>query len=275
MQASPPPRIKWLKDERPLQLDELRMVVLPSGSLEIDEVQEPDQGTYRCNASGLNAYRLSNKAALIINGDQEQANSPMPPSFITTPHSQVAIEGQTIYLDCAANGNPNPIITWLKDGRSIDMADLDSRFSIVPSTSTLSISNIKEEDAGTYQCRAENRGDSSDAPADIQVQVPPRFLTKPMDKVEVIKKDVELECSVYGKPEPTIQWYKNGEMITLNEYYQLADVSNLKIMGLMTDDTGLFQCVASNPAGNVQASAFLKVVESGKIFFFPRQIYSL
>lgn len=47
VQASPPPRIRWLKDERPLQLDELRMTVLPSGALEIDEVRDSDQGSYR------------------------------------------------------------------------------------------------------------------------------------------------------------------------------------------------------------------------------------
>lgn len=34
------------------------MTVLPSGALEIDEVVESDQGAYRCNASGLNVYKL-------------------------------------------------------------------------------------------------------------------------------------------------------------------------------------------------------------------------
>lgn len=52
---------------------------------------------------------------------------------------------------------------------------LDSRFSLVGSTSSLRITNIKEEDAGTYQCRAENREDSLDASATIQVQVSPAF----------------------------------------------------------------------------------------------------
>lgn len=45
--ATPPPRVRWLKDERPLLLDEVRMTILPSGALEIDEVQLSDQGTYR------------------------------------------------------------------------------------------------------------------------------------------------------------------------------------------------------------------------------------
>lgn len=48
--------------------------------------------------------------------------------------------------------------------------DLDSRFSWVGSSS-LQIKNIQESDAGTYLCRAENREDSVDAPASVQVQV--------------------------------------------------------------------------------------------------------
>lgn len=47
MEGVPPPKIRWLKDERPLQLDDIRMVILPSGALEIDEVVESDQGSYR------------------------------------------------------------------------------------------------------------------------------------------------------------------------------------------------------------------------------------
>ncbi|KAJ3649130.1 hypothetical protein Zmor_020890 [Zophobas morio] len=258
--SSPPARIRWLKDERPLLIDELRMTILPSGALEIDEVIESDQGLYRCNASGLNVYKLSNKATLLVNGDHEQADHASSPTFIATPKPSVVIEGQNISLDCAANGNPNPTITWLKDGRIIDMTFLDSRFSKVGSTSSLRITNIKEEDAGTYQCRAENREDSLDASATIQVQVPPRFLKKPQDKTELANKDIELECSVYGRPEPKISWFKNGEVINSNEYYQIVNGHNLKIMGLIATDSGIFQCFASNPAGNIQAAASMKVI---------------
>lgn len=98
------------------------MTILPSGALEIDEVQESDQGSYRCNASGLNTYRLSNKATLIISDDHDQARSVSAPSFIASPQSEVVSEGQNITLDCAANGNPTPKISWLKDGFVIDMA---------------------------------------------------------------------------------------------------------------------------------------------------------
>lgn len=76
----------------------------------------------RCNVSGLSSYRLSNKANLIIHEDQEQAASLSAPSFIAFPRNEIVIEGQSVTLDCTANGNPMPAIKWLKDGYSIDMA---------------------------------------------------------------------------------------------------------------------------------------------------------
>ncbi|XP_066262767.1 neogenin isoform X2 [Euwallacea similis] len=269
--AIPTPRIRWLKDERPLQIDDLRMTVLSSGALEIDEVVESDQGSYRCNATGLNSYKLSNKAILYINGDQEQAAHSAPPTFIAKPRYIVAIEGQNVSLDCAANGNPIPTITWLKDGRAIDMNYLDGRFSQVGSTSSLRITRIQEQDAGTYQCRAENREDSLYASAMIDIQVPPKFLKKPQNRTEHLSKDVELDCSVYGIPEPKVRWFKDGEVVKYSEYYQLVNGNNLKIMGLITTDTGIFQCLASNPAGNIQAAANLKVLPNSASDSLPNK----
>lgn len=54
--------------------------------------------------------------------------------------------------------------------------------------------------------------------------MPPKFIKKPTDKTEFLNKDVELECIVKGKPEPKVQWFKNGELITPNrDYYQLVN----------------------------------------------------
>lgn len=50
-------------------------------------------------------------------------------------------------------------------------SDLDTRFSLVGTTSSLRITKIQEQDGGTYQCRAENREDSLDASALIEIQV--------------------------------------------------------------------------------------------------------
>ncbi|XP_025075028.1 neogenin isoform X3 [Pogonomyrmex barbatus] len=250
-------KIQWLKDEHPLILDESRMTILPSGALEIDDVQYRDVGSYRCNASGYGQYRLSNKAQLgLLSSDIDEGSS--APVFIAQPLQQVVIEGSDVTLECAANGYPKPTILWLKDGVALDLTSLDSRYREV-AASSLKIMNVKESDHGSYQCRAENMVDSLDAVAELIVQVPPKFIKKPEDKVASESQDLEFECEIYGKPEPKITWLKNGERITLSAYWQIVNGYNLRINGLLPIDAGIFQCTGSNPAGSVQASARLTI----------------
>lgn len=39
---------------------------------------------------------------------------------------------------------------------------------------------------------------------------------------------------------------------------------NLRILGLLESDAGMFQCIGSNPAGSVQAAARLQIGEPSK-----------
>jgi neogenin len=96
--------------------------------------------------------------------------------------------------------------------------------------------------------------------------VPPRFLKRPSDRFALEKEDVEFECAVYGKPEPHVHWVKNGDIISQNDYLQVVNGYNLRILGLMEMDAGVFQCVSSNAAGNIQAAARLTIVQPGDIF---------
>jgi neogenin len=43
VQATPAAHVRWLKDDLPLNLDPARMIVLPSGALELEQVQLSDQ----------------------------------------------------------------------------------------------------------------------------------------------------------------------------------------------------------------------------------------
>lgn len=100
----------------------VKQALLATGSLEIESVQVSDRGSYRCNVSSVDQHRLSEKATLQIDQDLESAVSLMAPTFIATPRSTVIVEGSTVTLECAANGNPRPWIVWLKDGVAIDLA---------------------------------------------------------------------------------------------------------------------------------------------------------
>lgn len=213
--------VEWLKDESPLHMDYTRMLLLPSGALEIDEVVPADRGTYQCNVTSGIFSNLSSKSNLNIKSTAGQPQSFEPPSFVIVPQPQTVREGDTVILDCVANGNPKPTIKWLRNGEEIDMNDLDSRFRII-GTGSLQINFIQDLDAGDYQCRASNSEDSLDASATVQVQVPPKFMLSPEDKVAYEKEELELQCSIHGKPTPIIQWLKNGDLITPNEYMQIV-----------------------------------------------------
>ena len=100
----------------------------------------------------------------------------------------------------------------------------------------------------------------------------PRFVKQPQNTVALEKGDVTLQCEVKGEPQPIVQWYKNGDLIIESEYFQIVGDQSLKILGLVGLDAGIYQCMASNLAGNIQSSAELKVIKKlGKcltLFFY-------
>ena len=97
-------RVRWLKNDTPLQLDH-RMTVLPSGGLEIRNVNYPDRGSYSCIAGSLVSSKADlNLKALVANP------APEPPSFLVTPVGRSVVVGQEVTLECSANGLPQPAL---------------------------------------------------------------------------------------------------------------------------------------------------------------------
>jgi neogenin len=113
-------KIQWLKDEMPLRFDNTRMLILPSGSLEVDELTTQDRGTYQCNVSYENFSRSSSKTNLNIKSSSGNPENFAPPNFAIVPSTQTVREGERVILDCASNGNPKPKVTWLRNGVEID-----------------------------------------------------------------------------------------------------------------------------------------------------------
>jgi len=49
-----------------------------------------------------------------------------------------------------------------------------------------------------------------------------------------------------------------------SDYFQIIDGKNLRILGLVASDEGMYQCMASNSVGTAQASAQLLIKQKGK-----------
>ncbi|CAH8578953.1 unnamed protein product [Dicrocoelium dendriticum] len=69
--------------------------------------------------------------------------------------------GSTLTMTCAVKGRPRPVILWLKNGRSINLADKgitveQIRPSDEDTESVLEITNVIRIDSGEYKCLASN-----------------------------------------------------------------------------------------------------------------------
>ncbi|XP_047738305.1 neogenin, partial [Hyalella azteca] len=254
--------VSWHRDDAPLLLDS-RMTVLPSGSLEISNLQLADAATYHCHVSHMGKTKVSDVARLTVTPGGAR-RPPSRPSFIARPASQVVAAGASVSLDCAANGHPPPAVQWLKDGATLDLQDLDSRAVLVGPTWGLQLREARESDAGAYMCRASNGLDSEDAVAHLSVRVPPHVVTGPPAVVVAREReDALVRCTITGVPRPLVAWYKNAELITPSEYFQQVPDEGLKILGVVQGDAGMYQCFGTSVAGTVQATTRLLVHPAG------------
>ena len=93
--------------------------------------------------------------------------------------------------------------------------------------------------------------------------VKPRFIRRPVNKFAHVNKDIEFSCDIYGIPKPKITWTKNGDLVIPSDYFQIIDGKNLRILGLVNSDGGIYQCFGENQVGNIQASAQLTILQPG------------
>lgn len=107
----PQPQITWTRGNGNLR-NNSRYTITLSGGLFIQNVSLEDHGQFICHASN--------------DQDSIQASSQIivqaPPRFTVTPSDQVVIEDHSVDFECAAVGNPPPVIAWTKaeeqeDGR--------------------------------------------------------------------------------------------------------------------------------------------------------------
>ncbi|XP_009664396.2 netrin receptor DCC isoform X1 [Struthio camelus] len=255
--GEPMPMVHWQRNEEDLFLSpaDARVAVLPSGALQISRIQPGDSGIYRCLAKNPASSRIGNDAEVRVLADPGLHRQQV---FLQRPSNVVAVEGKDAVLECCVSGYPHPTFTWL---RGDEVLPVRSRKYSLLAGSNLLISNVTDDDSGTYTCVVSYKNENSSGSAELSVMVPPWFLIRPSNLYAYESMDIEFECAVSGKPVPTVEWIKNGEVVIPSDYFQIVGGSNLRILGLVKSDEGFYQCVAENDAGNAQTSAQLIIPE--------------
>ncbi|OON21558.1 immunoglobulin I-set domain protein, partial [Opisthorchis viverrini] len=72
-------------------------------------------------------------------------------------------------------------------------------------------------------------------------------------------------CDILGQPIPQFYWYKNGQQLSENANRIRIETglwgSSLRVEQIKKSDEGTYICVATNPSGTVNATAYLRVTE--------------
>ncbi|XP_075345146.1 netrin receptor DCC isoform X4 [Mycteria americana] len=255
--GEPMPVVHWQRNQEDLfpSPADTRVAVLPSGALQISRVQHGDSGIYRCLAKNPASSRTGNDAEVRVLADPGLHRQQL---FLQRPSNVVAMEGKDAVLECCVSGYPPPTFTWLRGDEALPVRS--KKYSLLAGSNLL-ISNVTDDDSGTYTCVVTYKNENSSGSAELSVMVTPWFLIRPSNLYAYESMDIEFECAVSGKPVPTVEWIKNGEVVIPSDYFQIVGGSNLRILGLVKSDEGFYQCVAENEAGNAQASAQLIIPE--------------
>ncbi|KAH8329277.1 hypothetical protein KR074_006741 [Drosophila pseudoananassae] len=243
-----------------------------SASLNLTNIRESDQGWYECKVVFLNRDPKQHK-----NGTWFHLDVHAPPRFSVTPEDIIYVNlGDSIILNCQADGTPTPEILWYKDANPVDPSPTVGIFN---DGTELRISTIRHEDIGEYTCIARNgEGQVSHTARVIiaggaVIMVPPTNQTKPEGE------KVIFSCEAKAMPgNVTVRWFREGspvrEVAALETRVTIRKDGSLIINPIKPDDSGQYLCEVSNGIGDPQsASAYLSVEYPAKVTFTPTVQY--
>ncbi|RVE74454.1 hypothetical protein OJAV_G00022280 [Oryzias javanicus] len=253
----PEPVISWEKDSHPVDTENDRFTLLPTGVLQITGLREEDSGKYCCVAHNSAGVKHSTEALLTVSGSLSSVYK--EPTILVGPENLTLTVHQTAILECVATGYPRPIVSWSRlDGRPIGVEGIQ-----VLGTGNLMISDVGVQHSGVYVCAANKPGTRvrRTAQGRLVVQAPAEFVQPPQSVSRPVGTTAIFTCQAQGEPEPQLTWLKNGQVLEPGGHVRLRNNnSTLTIHSISRDDEAIYQCIAENSAGSTQASARLTVL---------------
>lgn len=120
---------------------------------------------YGGSGASPNRSRSATKELILPPNDSESS----PPQFTVGLKSLNIGDGERLTLQCQVAGDPEPQVTWFKDGKKLesnDFVDLKYKYGLA----TLKIEEVYPEDAGEYKCIAKNYVNSAETVCTLKVK---------------------------------------------------------------------------------------------------------
>ncbi|XP_052410610.1 neuronal cell adhesion molecule isoform X9 [Carassius gibelio] len=218
--------------------------------------------------------------AAFLNGSDFWGDSPSgerAPTFMNPPgtHSTtMVLKGDTLQLECIADGLPTPDISWSKVNGELP----SGRFSFHSFQKTLKITEVTEADGGDYRCLAKNRLGSNHHIITVVVRAAPFWISAPQNLILAPKESGMLTCRAEGNPKPTVTWSVNGIPIenSHRDPSRKIENGNIILSDVRTGSSSVYQCNASNEYGYLLANAFVSVLaEPPRVLTPPNHVYSV
>ncbi|KAM9503688.1 neuronal cell adhesion molecule-like isoform 18-T22 [Salvelinus alpinus] len=154
--GSPIPKITWFKDSRSSTLDGDPYVLHENGTLEIHVAQAVNSGKYTCVA----------RNSLGISENHVYLEVKEPTRILKQPEYKVVQSNMNVVFECKVKHDPSliPTMTWVKDNG--ELPD-DERFLV--DSDSLTITDVTEDDAGTYTCIMTTTLDQDSASTELTV----------------------------------------------------------------------------------------------------------
>nr|XP_044249303.1 Down syndrome cell adhesion molecule-like protein Dscam2 isoform X12 [Drosophila takahashii] len=254
--------IVWERDNRALPINR-KQKVFPNGTLIIENVERnSDQATYTCVAKNQEGYSARGSLEVQVM---------VPPQVLPFSFGESAADvGDIASANCVVPKGDLPLeIRWSLN--SAPIINGENGFTLVrlnKRTSSLNIDSLNAYHRGVYKCIATNEAGTSEYVAELQVNVPPRWILEPTDKAFAQGSDAKVECKADGFPKPQVTW-KKAVGDTPGEYKDLKKSDNIRVEegtlhvdNIQKTNEGYYLCEAINGIGSGLSAVIMISVQA-------------